>query len=369
MALGLLLFNTIMVSNSFYWTPNELIQGMAFVFLYAAIFQKTLKSNTNFWLLHLSLIACLITAIFAHPLLIVAILFSILFIALDHRSRWRLIIGQLSLTALIFIARFTVFLTWHDNISTQGVIKLKTLIGKFKYETFEDFFELLTTDYLLVSIAFGIVIIYYLRSKEVLKLLLVLAFMIGYIILVHIGQYSTYQQYYIESQHLILSLFVIFPLVIDVLPSLNKNLAILALVSILLFSLTRIYSTHETYTERLDWYRNFLEKTESLAAKKLIVSAEYMPMDLLLENWGSAFEIWLLSTIETGETRSVHFTLNMEQAKEAEAISEPKLFIVSWNEINYDNLKPQYFKMTDTLQTYTILDKEQLKEVLDTKSN
>jgi len=43
MALGLLLFNTLMVTHTFYWTPSELIQGMAFVFVYLALLQKNLE--------------------------------------------------------------------------------------------------------------------------------------------------------------------------------------------------------------------------------------------------------------------------------------------------------------------------------------
>jgi len=350
LALGLMLFNILMVAYSFYWTPNELIQGMAFVFLYLAALQNILKSKKLPIVSHILSVAFLSTSIFAHPLLVSAILFGILYLGVHHLKRYRLIVGQLILTVVITMLKFKVFVTPHDVSSMAGVSSIKRFIENFRLENFYDFFNMLVGDYLIFSVCSLILFIYFLSSRQILKLLLFTGCFVGYSIVVNIGQKGASHQFYIESQYLVLSFFTILPLVTEVLPKVNNKLQVAILAFVILASLTRIQQTHTIFTKRLEWQRNFLAETKFMANNKFILQRKDVPMDLLLESWGSAFEFWLLSTLESGETRSIYIVKNEETANRLINQQKANTFIASWNQIPYNWFNPNYFILKDTSQ-------------------
>jgi len=128
MALALLLFNTLMVSHTFYWTPSELIQGMAFVFVYLALLQKSLEQATYKRIILILMCFTLITAGFAHPLLNIALIFGIGYFGLTYTNKRKfLVINALAVIGL-FILRATVFSNEYDSNSMSG---MKNFISLF----------------------------------------------------------------------------------------------------------------------------------------------------------------------------------------------------------------------------------------------
>lgn len=176
-----------------------------------------------------------------------------------------------------------------------------------------NFIKYLILDYYLLLLLSVFMFAFYIRQKQYKKLILVGCFFFGYLFIVNISYPNGTNQYYIENQYLILSVFLLIPFVFDVIPTINYKYQLIGFSLVAVISLIRIYNAHEIYTTRLNWNRQFLAKTATLENKKLIVNKDNVPMDILMANWSSSFEFWLLSTIENDTSRSVIIVDNKDE--------------------------------------------------------
>src|SRR5690606_8145689 len=103
--------------------------------------------------------------------------------------------------------------------------------------------------------------------------------------------------------YLPIAIFLGVPLVYDVLPVLYKwRVALPFVILIIVTGLTRIYTKHNFYTDRLDWYRNYIEQ---YGGEKAIVAYETVPHEIVMFSWATPYEFWLLSTLEKDRTASI----------------------------------------------------------------
>jgi hypothetical protein len=159
-------------------------------------------------------------------------------------------------------------------------------------------------------------------------------------------------QFYIEPQYTILAVYVSFPFFYDVVPAIKNRVLVTAGISLIIaISIVRIWNTHNEYTKRLSWYRTFLNDTQSLSDKKLIVKAGVAPLDLLKFDWGTSMEFWLLSTLETDHSRIV---IVEEKAGEFDKyLGNNAVFIRKWDVLplkEFHNKK--YFHLVNTSSYY-----------------
>jgi len=351
MALGLLLFNTLMVTHTFYWTPSELIQGMAFVFVYFALLQKSLEQVPYKPIVLILTGFALVTACFAHPLLNIALIFGIAYFSLNYTSERKfLIINTVAIIGL-FIIKATIFSNEYDSSSMSGLRNFVTLFPNYFTYSSKQFLLYCFRDYYFVSILLVVLSAFYLIKKSYLKLILMLSFFFGFALLVNIFFSDVKEQFYMEGQYLVMSLFVILPFIYDFLPIIRNNSVKTGLVLCVIFvSLFRIYNTHYMYTERLNWNRNLLAETANLKNPKLIINRDQIPIDKLLMTWGSSYEFWLISTVEQGESRSIIIT---DKENELDwTMHKRKIFLSRWDFKKYSELNPKYLKFNDTINSY-----------------
>lgn len=360
MALGLMLFNIVMVTMSFYWTPNELIQGMAFVFLYIAFMERLMQKEKTSWLIHLAQMLCLITAIFAHPLIIFASVFGVLYLMLHERKRYVYWGSHVAINVGIYLFKAKALPNSYDHDAMSGLNNVFKFFRTFDLSGFHDFFKYLTGDYMLLSIGAIIVFLFYLITKKYLKLFLFLGFFLTYSIIVNLAQKDAVAQYYIESQYLILSFFVILPMVKEVIPKINPKLAIGMIVLISILCLVRIQQTHLKFSKKIEWQRAFLESTKDIENPKIVIHQDEVPMDILINLWGSAYEFWLLSTIETGETRSIVISKGEDEFDKQVDKKRTDVFIARWRYNSYQSLNPKYFIFKDTTSYYKKMTMEEI---------
>jgi hypothetical protein len=349
-ALAFLLMNTLMVTHTFYWVQSELPQGLAVAFLFFGIFDNILSSEKAHYpsfFIPLASIA-LFVVVFAHPLMIFVLTFWGAFLVLEYPNR-RKMIGEVFAVALGFLViKMLFFRTAYDSQATDLLKNAWHIFPNvFNTQANRNFLHYIWHDYYFLIIALGAVIWYYITPKKYLHLGLVCSFFLGYLFIVNSSMSKGAEQFYIENQYLILSVFVILPLVYHVLPHLKKPNMTYFIVSFVAFvAFIRIFATHNTYTNRLEWERNLLVTTANLPQKKLIITKAKQPdNNLLLMNWGTAYEFWLLSTIEQGESRS----LILEEAPNEFdwTMNATNVFITKWNADEYNKLNPRYFKFKD----------------------
>lgn len=202
-------------------------------------------------------------------------------------------------------------------------------------------------DYYFVVVLLIASTIYYIIVCKYGKLLLMLSFFVAYCFLVNISYPNGADQFYIENQYLILSFIVVLPFSVDILPKIRNSKIEFGIVCLICaIGIFRIINAHTPYSNRLNWNRNLLLKTEEFPQKKLIIPSTHAPKDTLYMTWASSYEFWLLSTIKKGVSRSI-----IIEEKENEfdwALPCKKSFITRWGVIDYTDLNKKYFVFNDT---------------------
>lgn len=154
-------------------------------------------------------------------------------------------------------------------------------------------------------------------------------------------------QFYLEPQYSLLSVYLALPFFYDIVPALKKRVYVSAGISVLLFlAVLKIYNTHSFYEERLSWYRKVITQTQHLPYKKLILRESEVPMDLLKLSWGASTEFWFLSTLETGQSRSI--IIEEREGEFDEYLPDNKIFLGKWGPIQYAEFDNRYFIFQDT---------------------
>jgi hypothetical protein len=346
LALAYLLLNTLIATHSFYWVQSELPQGLAIFFVYLGLLLHVLKKDIVpqyfYWLSSV----LLFTVCFTHPLLIFASTFSFLFLMLSYSSNRKLIAYGLLTYLTFYVIKSIFFSTTYDSQAMSGLKNISSLLPHFfELKSTKNLGIYLLHDYYFLIPCLLIVTIFYLATKEWLKLVLVFCYTIGYLVIVNISYSNGAEQYYIENQYSLLAFFICVPLAFDILIRYNK-IALIFIVLVATVGLWRMYNAHVFYTNRLAWERGLLEKTKLNANPKIIIKANIVPQEKLLMTWGSSYEFWLLSTLENNHSRSVIIEENNNEFDWA--LGNNKTFITKWGTFDYNTLDERYFKFTDT---------------------
>lgn len=352
LALGLLLFNFVMPTHTFFWTASELIQGMAFVFVFFALLnRKYTREIKKTMVNHFLLLTTLITASFAHPLLNIPLAFGLMFFAIKFRSEMKTSFLYFFILITINLVKQKYFSNDYDVAAASGVQNFIKLFPNYYTPSFKDFLGFLKTDYKVLSIIILGVLGFYSWYKQYTKALLVAIFFVGYASLINITYPDKAHQFYLESQYLALSFFAILPFVLDILPHFQtKSWPVYLIVLICLLGIVRIINASSIYTERLNWNRNLLAKCDRANLDKVILLDKDLPKDTLKLTWGLSYECWLLSTIEQSNTKSIIAVRNEKQFDKD--LNRTNVFLSLWNKTEYQNLNPQYFKLRDQNRNY-----------------
>lgn len=352
-ALLVLLFNTLFAADTFYWIPSELPQGMALLMVvFAMLYEKqfsTMRATT--WM---AVFTGLIVLVFYHPLLIFVMGFSIVFFLLHRHipfDRKLLMITGCGFFVLLLLK--TLFLrTPYERHSMSGMKNFITLFPDyFMLYSNRQFLANCISKYYWIPVVFmGVVALYY-KQKQWKQAGLFLLSFFGYMLLVNVSYPSDVTPvFYIENLYLPLAAFLSLPLIFNIMPMLvRRKMAMPFLLLVLITFCVRVSTTHATYAARLDWERRFMKEHGD---KKMIYPTRLVPMDTLMMVWGTPYEFWLLSTTEQSRTVSIIIDPKPENRMWADQLRNSLL--VNWNIVPYSELKPKYFRMTDSTTPYLI---------------
>ena len=344
-----LLFVVIMTTHTFYWIQSELIQAIAFLFIIIALLDDQLNSIKEppnyYWIL-----ICVLgfTVAFTHPL----ILFPVCFVLVYYYNRFQDKRKHVYSVGIIYFSFFIIktlfFKSSYDSQAMEAVKNFTTLFPNYIYiKSNQNFLKYFLHDYYLVILLLCISLIYYFKQKDYKKLITILTFFLGYSLLMNVCYPNGADQFYLESQYLVLGFFVAICFGFDIINKIKSYYLQHLLISIIcIISIIRIYNTHEIYTNRLNWNRYLLTSTENLKNKKLIIPSKKTHTYNLFMTWASPYEYWLLSTIENGVSRSI---IIEEKPGEFDwALPSNNSFITRWGIFDYSSLDNKYFVFTDT---------------------
>lgn len=347
---------TLMTTHTFYWL-SEMPQGLVFL---CAIFawMQAKGSLTAFRWWHWPLwLAAMVTAFYFHPLVMYALGFISVFFLLEASQSigWKgMHLGALGVFGGLAVLKYKVLkLDWYDAVA----IKRQEAFGKLwphwlDIESNRTFLEWTLRDYYLIPLVWLGCLGYYCWNRNWKKGAWVLLYPIGFILMVNIPYFDAKgQQFYMENLYLPLAVFVSVPLVFDVLRSpkgdyLSRNGAIV-LGALFVLSLIRIEQSHAGWTERLQWEQGVLKKTATQSQRKIMLTENQVPMEILKMSWGSPYEFLLLSSLQQADSaRCLIVTDNPSRLDTV--MNRPSLFLGSFKNYPFEDLPKRYFNLQDT---------------------
>ncbi len=172
-------------------------------------------------------------------------------------------------------------------------------------------------------------------------------FLLGVCFIINVNYAKGVDQFYIESQYLILVVFVAFPFAYFVMPNLSLKPWLQAFMIVCIFiSVLRMMVVSEIYVDRLACVRAITQESHS----KRIMVLEDKQKHTLKYTWGVSFEVWLLSTLESHKTNSVVYEDSPGQFDGF--LKDSKKFVTLMGIFDYKDLNSQYFKK-DSVEMYT----------------
>jgi hypothetical protein len=350
-----ILFVMLMTTHTFYWVQSELPQAISFLFMLIALLDNIVNTDREptpyFWTISsvLIFIVC-----FTHPLIVFPFSFVLTYYYILYPEKRKIIyvFGFFYFSILVIKSLF--FNTPYESQAMGGIKNFANLFPHyFNLQSNKNLLHYFVHDYYFVIILFIAFLMYCFKQRLYNKIFLLSSYFVGFCFVVNVSYPNGAAQFYLENQYLILSFFVCLPFTFEVLPQIkNSKIQYGILCMIFAIGIFRIINTHQFYTNRLNWNRNLLLQTEVLPNKKLIISSSKAPEDTLLMTWASSYELWLLSTIEKGISRSIIIEENENEFDEAFLAN--KSFISKWEAFDYSTLNKKYFVFTDTTNYFKI---------------
>ncbi len=349
------------VSQSFFWTNNEIHQSVVWMFLgFGCLMRGAEAPKTKHLTAFLALQAF---AIITHPLVVVPLFFLYVFFWLDGRTPIRgrtAIIGTLT---LLMFASIKLLLSSGQDYDGRRMYNLLHLhirdlpdvlhgpnIRLFAAQCLSTYWA---GDVLLFA---GITIL--LLNKKFLSCALVLGTACVLILMVCLSFPQGYYLYYLEGEWQSLGIIIMAPVALCLLPRLGGTAAAILISIVCIMRIAAIVHVAPIYTRRMEHISMLLEKMREKGLTKVVVKAtESWPEPVLFMEWGLATESTTLSALQGDYPQRTACALWPHQ---------PERFPKGNKEMvwNFDCkptsvLNPRYFAI-DTTRPYAVMSFEEL---------
>lgn len=352
-ALVLLLSQALITTDIFYWTVTELNLALALACVGLAwLDSESYQDRKQDFLLMTILAALAFCLAFAHPIVLFALGFMLLYLfwIFPKRRKRILAFGGFYLISLIIQ---TLTKDEYEGKALGGLRNIVTLFPDyFSTPSMQAFLRHATGTYVWLILGFAAILIFYFLKKEYWKAATFFAGCFGFLMLVticfpEIPGYEFYQ----ENLYLVLAFIVVFPLVFEVLPAIKEQRLTHLLIAIIIVSaLFRIQQKRSFFTEKLDWKRRLIQQ---YSGRKMILDEQRIGDKNWFMSWSLPYEFWLLSTLEQKNTSSILITETPERFRENNG---PKVFLTPFWTYRYEDLPAPYFQFRDSTHTYEVFE-------------
>lgn len=347
LAILMAFYYTLVASDTFYWTNNEIHQGIAWMFLcFGYIFAPGKQRPFVAVLLVLLIIGGL--AVVTHPLVILPFVFLPVFLRLDSREwpftpRRTLILA--GVTLLLFATRVL--------ISRQGAEYDKQLLNNITAPSWPMAVEILKNmvkNYWLLPVVFIAGLLAICRQRKWLLVAWTGIFCIGYFIAVCMA-FKGYLAFYTESELMPAVIFAATPFVYFILPQMQQRQVVLSLCFIFLVRLSYIGVSSQKFSRRADAITKVLRRMERDNISKLVLTKPGDAADpLWMLDWGLPAESFLSSAL-SGDTVQRQFLIFTKAEAPGRTPGDKAEIIMTGNYISAGSLNAFYFR-ADTAQSY-----------------
>jgi hypothetical protein len=360
----LALYLCICVSESYYWTNNEVHQGIVWLCAAMGLMTRQIKLHShsvgNYILF--GLVAFL--AIFAHPILIIISIYTFVMIAFSFRKQVRLsfLTPYAILLAVLILGKY--YLSqhgWYDQTkleSIHNISSFQSIIQTLHSATAQNFFQNCLSRYIQFTVLFLSGLFIMLAQKRYLQLLWTILFMAAYFLCISIVYPTCDNFFYIESEWMPISVMGVWALSFWGLTQLNSRIASLLLVVVFGIQIIHINNNAAKFTKRITCLKSIINQPKIQQAQKILIgplSENDSLRKTLLMDWGLPIETLIYSSIETPQHMVSVRIVDSNELKQLTTPLLPKMFINPFYTEKYNKHNAQYFKLDSNTQ-YVVID-------------
>lgn len=349
-------YYTLFASDTFYWTNNEVHQGIAWMFLcFGYIFSPGKQRSFAPVALMLLLVGGL--AIITHPLVLIPFVFLWGFFLID-RSQWEFTrqqtIALTSIVVILVIAKLIISKTIasYDSSMMAGVgsLSLKSIGEALTSDMALELLKNTVKNFWIIPVLFVLGIVALLKYKKHLLAAYTALFCIAYFVAVCMT-FKGYLAFYTESELMAAAIIATAPFVYFVLPQLKEKQALLLVVIIFLIRLAYIGVSSQKFTNRVGALNKLLQHMQRDNIAKLALLKDEDRVDpIWMLDWGVPVESIMLSALN-GDTVQRHFIIL--KPGEEERVAVGARHFVTTDIWRIDQLNQFYYHF-DTTQPYLI---------------
>ncbi len=349
-------YNTLFVTDTFYWTNNEVHQGVAWLTIaYGAYTAKQTNGNILLWILTAVLFTL---AIWTHPLVMLPALFLWFFYLIDKQLPVNKTTAAASI--ILLVLAYCKFYQGQHHGYDSGKIELVTeLKGDkvkhlFSSPQLKMFVNSCLTRYWLFLVLAGWGLISLVKRKAYVLAGYTILCSAGYIVLLVITYWEVDNlRFYMESEYMPLTLIACAPFVYYTLPALKKQQAFLLLTLVFGIKLVYIVYSAAPFKERLTLMEGFNRQMKEKGVTKMIgTHIDGNTNQKLLMNWGMPVESMMLSQLQGERPQRTFIIEDSQQLKTFNTASKDTM-LGCFEKLPATKMNAGYF-LLDTRSVYTI---------------
>lgn len=354
---------TLIVSLNYFWTNNEVHQGITWMFLLFGFVSYAGPEKKTPVVQYLIFILLAFLAIFTHPLVILVCGFLWVYLLLTREHPLRLskhlLPFSLILCLLVGLKYYMSTQGWYDGGKIAQVTQASfgNVATALTTKTARDFRSACISNYWWCSLFFIAGFVQLLLRKRYLPAAWLLCSVLGYMILICLINTGDPLQFHIESEWMGLAVIMTIPFVRDLFPLLKPQRVAGLLAVIFATRLVYIGSSAPEFTRRLQRVHEIVSAMQARGQTKVILirTEEHSMLERnLYISWGLPVETLMYSAIQ-GDQPALTAAYIFEKDIAQKMPATPKDFLTSFFTITYGEMNRDYFRY-DTLNAYQVSD-------------
>jgi hypothetical protein len=358
------LYWVLVTTHSFFWTNNEVHQGIAYMFL---LFSALLAAGERKLHLAFSLMLLIIlgtTALFCHPLVIPPFVFLWFYLIAEgqhwHFERKQTIILT-AVAMLIVVAKVYVSKSYsgYDSNLLSGVSRITPFdfIKVFSSPLALEIYRHIPTNYgLLVCVFVAGVAALFIRKQFFLAFWTIACSTVYFILLCL--TFTGFIEFNTESELMPIVIIMAAPFALSTLVGLSQRQAVLILLFIFALRLVRFQVSAHHFVERVDHLTQIMNRMKQQRLTKLVLVKNEPEIEWrwMLE-WGFPAESMMLSALAIDKPIRQFVVMTSEEAERRVPKGDEDV-IVCFDTWPSKKLNRRYFPF-DTTRPYTVLSYEE----------
>ena len=362
LALVFALYLLLLTSETFYWSNNEVHQGIGWLMLLAGEHSLGVSRGRPSWLRTSIFVLLAALAFWTHPLVMLAAGYLWVFFLVYEGGKC---VGRTAgekvlltiLLAAIAAAKYYIahHFGWYDSEKLKAVdgLSLRSIPTAFSSAAAAGFYRGIGRESLVFCVAFLAGMAALLRARQWMLAGLTLVNALGFFFIVAHVHGAGFARFYIESQWMPMTFSASVPLVLYALPMMRRAAAVALLATLCIIQSGWILWGSRPFRDRLSYTSEILaDMRERGVFKAHLPEPDEAVRSRLKLWWGASVESMMQSALD-GESPQRTFAFHPEPEKASDGYGKHTMD-APWDYRSSSKLNPRYFRL-DTTQTYQLL--------------